>query len=133
MKGIGKTQFVSELTIESFVMSHETMESFQRKTEIIKAWILILMWDCVSAIHPTHITIYSFWRTAFSSKVFANYQKKLHLNSKKWWKLDIFNFLLSLPLLWSETLDYITCLLLLRLILHQHSWAISSRTRKLIL
>ena len=71
LKGIGKTQFASKLTtMLNLQISKFYLVSTKKKIEIIRAWILLLMWESYfSVIHPTYIVNYSFWRTKFSLKV----------------------------------------------------------------
>ena len=84
-----------------------------------------------SVIHPTHITIYSFWRTMFSfCKPFVNYRKKLHFNRKNnddWTFLIFFLSTIVFPLEPETWFYYLTFIIttdtsLLRLILHYYDW-----------
>ena len=68
-------------------------------------------------IHPTHITIHRFRRTIFSPKVLKIIGKSYILREKKIiWHFK-FSLFLQLCSVWSWKLDYITCLLLLWLII----------------
>ena len=71
LKGIRKIQFVSELTIFLNLQVFKFHESSQRKKLKLSKLEYYSLCEKVkfSAIHPTHITIYSFWRTMFSWKV----------------------------------------------------------------
>ena len=67
-----------------------------------------------SVIHATHITMYSFWRTMFSSKVLQITGKSYILTVKyngNW--IFLISSVLSLCFLWSLRLDYIANFLLL--------------------
>ena len=77
-------------------------------------------------IHPTHIIIYSFWRTTFSSKGLSIIGKSYILTVKNNdnWTFLVFSVFKS-HFLWSQSLDYINYLLLLKLILHLYRWAVA--------
>ena len=58
LKGIGKIQFVSELTILLYLSKQESSQ--RKKSKLLKLEYCSLCGkDNFSVIHPTHITIYS--------------------------------------------------------------------------
>ena len=72
-----------------------------------------------SVIHPTHITISVFEEQCLTQR-FCKLLEKLHFNIKK---NDNFFFTIVSPLELDSRLY--TCLLLLRLVLHLHVWAVA--------
>ena len=70
LKGIGKIQFLSELIILLNLWISKFYKNLQKEDNSICQNLnnTPYVWN-FSVIHPTHITVYTFWRTMFCSNV----------------------------------------------------------------